>query len=144
LNHAISRSNYVAWTLTTGEFEYKGILVSDWLEFSDETKLRQLLSLLLEVARDPDEWEMDFEEDTGVELKVADYRRNTQFTPELVFEFVGDTTIQMEINLTTERVLIQASERWEVYNLDPWSAAALKAMVMEERGGPVTKPEPRP
>jgi hypothetical protein len=116
-----------------GEFEYDGLLVSDWFEFSDETVLRQLFGLFVEARKEPDYGEMDFDEMTGLDLKLADYRINTGFIPDLLFEFIGDTTLRVEINLRTERMLILTGERWEAYTFDQWSVAALKQLMEAER-----------
>jgi len=104
-----------------GDFEYDGLLVSDWFEFSDETVLRQLFGLFVEARKEPDYWEM------------ADYRRNTGFIPDFLFEWVGDTTLRIEINLRAERMLIQTGERWKAYTFDRWSAAALKKLMTGEQ-----------
>ena len=116
-----------------GEYEYAGLLVRDWLEFSDETVLGQLFGLLVKVAKEPDDWEMEFVLENGSEPKLADYRQNTGFTPELLFEFVGGIPLRVEINLTRDRLLIQAGDRWDCYALDSGSAATLKALALAKQ-----------
>ena len=108
-----------------GDFEYEGLLVSDWLEFADEAMLRRLFGLSVELAGEPDFWEPDFDAKDGHDIMLADYRKDSGFTPEVLLEFFGETTLRVEINLTTERLLIQAGDRWECYGLDKWRAVAL-------------------
>jgi hypothetical protein len=119
-----------------GEYEYEGLLASDRFEFSDEATLEKLFKLLVEVVKVPDNGEMiedflyDFEEP---ELKLADYRKQTGFFPEFIFEFVGEKPLRMEINLTKGRLLIQAGDQWDGYEIDRRSAAALRELLLADR-----------
>jgi len=116
-----------------GDFTYEGVLVSDRLEFSDEPGLQQLFGLMVRLAKEPEDyWDPGFEW-KDPDLKLTEYRDQTQFTPELVLEFVGETTVRLEINLTTKRLLVQSGERWEMYDLDQKSAAALKEVLTAEQ-----------
>lgn len=116
-----------------GDLEYDGLLVSDWFEFSDEAMLKNLFGLLVEVIDGPDYGELDFYLDGTLDLKLSDYRKNTGFNPELVFEFIGDTPLRIEVSLTAKRLVIQAGEKWDFYCLDQWSAAALKDILTTEQ-----------
>ncbi len=117
-----------------GDFIYEGLLVSDRLEFSDEPTLQQVFGLLAETAEEPEsDWAWYFEGWDDPELKLVEYRNKTRFTPELLLEFVGETTVRIELNLTTRRLLVQTGERWEMYTLDQRSGAALQNLVTAEQ-----------
>lgn len=119
-----------------GEYEYEGLLISDRLEFSDEATLEKLFRLMAEVVKAPADEEMIEElldDETEPELKLADYRKNTGFSPEFIFEFTGETPLRMEINLTRGRLLIQAGEQWDGYEIDQQSAVALRTLLWAER-----------
>ena len=119
-----------------GDYEYAGWLVTDRFEFSDEPTLKRIFQLLVEAVASPD-YDAMFEElendSNGTELKLADYRKQTGFVPEMVFELVGEKTLRMEINLTRGRLLIQTGEKWDGYMLDRWSGADLRALLSAER-----------
>lgn len=120
-----------------GEYEHEGLLISDRFEFSDEATLEKLFKLMVEVVKVPADGEMieEFRDDElEPELKLADYRKNTRFFPEFIFEFAGEKPLRMEINLTRGRLLIQAGEQWDGYEIDNLSAQALRALLMAERG----------
>ena len=112
-----------------GDLEFEGRLISDRAELSTEAELKRLFELLVRAAKEPDDWEMKFHVENGLEPKLSDFRNETCFTPELLFEFVGETVVRIEINLTIERLLIQAGDRWEYYTLDWRSAAVLSKII---------------
>lgn len=118
-----------------GAFEYAGLLVSDWLEISEEASLRRLFALLIEVVGESTTANND--EGGLLELdeafSLADYRKDYDFRPELVLEFVGASPLIVELDLTKQRLLIQVNDRWDVLVLDPWSATALGALIVTER-----------
>ncbi len=116
-----------------GDLEYEGRLISDRVELSTEAELKQLFELLVRAAKEPDDWEMEFYVENGLEPKLSDFRNESCFIPELLFEFVGETVVRIEINLTTERLLIQAGDRWECYTLDWRCATALSKIIGTEQ-----------
>jgi len=118
-----------------GEYVYEGLLVSDWIEFFDETLLRQLFAVLVETPNGPDE-EMEYYEWDNEALKLAELRKGTGFFPELVIEFIGEAPLAIEINLTRGRMLIQAGDKWDFYSVDRLSAAALRTMLVAEQTKP--------
>ena len=96
-----------------GDFESEGQLVIDWFEIANEPQLKQLFDQLVRIAKEPNDWERGYNYFNSLDPKLADFRNSMGFTPELLFEFVGDVSIKIEINVTTERVLIQSGDRWE-------------------------------
>lgn len=121
-----------------GEYEYEGLLASDRFEFIDETTLEKLFKLLVEVVKVPGNEEMieEFFDDEGdPELNLADYRKSTGFFPEFMFEFVGEKPFRVEINLTRGRLLMQAGDKWDGYEVDGRSAWALRTLLIAQREG---------
>ena len=122
-----------------GEYEYAGLLASDRFEFTEEKTLERIFQLLTEVARprNLDEYEyreIDDLEFEDADLKLADYRKLVGFVPELLFEFSGEKILRVEINLTSGQLLIQAEEKWDAFEIDRPSAAALRALLWAQRG----------
>ena len=117
-----------------GGFVYEGLLVSHRFEFSDEAVLQKIFKLLVEAAKEPDDWdELVLDDWEGQEQKLADYRKTTGFTPEFVFEFVGANTLRIEFNPTRGRLLIVGGEKWDGYSLDQESAAELRGILEVEK-----------
>jgi len=109
-----------------GDYVYESVLIADRMEFSDEDSLRHIFILTVEAAAMVDDiWPFWLDERPS-EVTLVDFRKETGFNPELLIEFVGETNVRIEINLTMQRVLILSGDRWESYALDPGSAAALQ------------------
>ena len=119
-----------------GDYEYAGLLVPAWIEFSDETVLREIFRTLACLADGPDDLEFAIYEMEDPELKLSDYRRATGFIPELLIEFVGGMDLRIELNFTQGRMLIQANTRWDFYNLNQHQAALLRTTVATRKNVP--------
>lgn len=110
-----------------GRWVQDGVLVTDRIVVTDETELRRLFTLLIETMGEPDDlFDECWPEDPGSWASVGDFRRQAKFAPEMIFEFVGESPLRIEICLWQKRVLMQMGERWEIYALDRWSAGALR------------------
>lgn len=113
-----------------GSWVQDGLLVTERMEFTDEATLRQVFALLVEAIGEPDDEPYDWWlEAPGPKMSPADFRQHSGFVPELSFEFVGEVPLRVEFNLRQRRLLIQAADRWGVYALDRWSAAALRDLL---------------
>jgi hypothetical protein len=116
-----------------GSWVQDGVLVTDRIEITSETALREVFGLLVEAIGDSEEdsdcWVGELPSGTS----PGDYRRSGRFVPEMSFEFVGDVPLRVELNLRQERLLIQAGDKWEVRVLDRWSGAALRRLLAAPR-----------
>jgi len=119
-----------------GDFEYAGLLVPAWIEFSDEATLQKIFQTLARLADGPDATDFAIYEMEDPELKLADYRSGSMFTPELLVEFVGGTNLRIELNFTQGRMLVQADDRWDFYHLNQPQAYLLRKIVMAESNKP--------
>jgi hypothetical protein len=119
-----------------GSWLQDGVLVTERVEITGESEIRQVFALLVEAIEGPDETFDYLGEEPSSGTSLADYRRNTGFVPEVTFEFVGATSLRAELSLKQGRLLLQAGDRWEVYALDRWSGAALKQLLSAPRAVP--------
>jgi hypothetical protein len=112
-----------------GSWVRDGILITHRRELTEEMDTQQVFALLVEaIAGHDPETDLWFDE-TGAKPSQAAYLRSTGFMPEMIFEFTGELPLRVGLNTRQGRLLIQAGDRWEVYALDQWSGAALKAVV---------------
>ncbi|HEY4247956.1 MAG TPA: hypothetical protein VGM64_13970 [Lacunisphaera sp.] len=112
-----------------GDDEYAGLLVPAWIEFFDEASLRKIFHTLAGVADGPDSSAFAYYEMEDPQMKLAEYRRASGFSPELLVEFVGGTDLRIEVNFTQGRMLIQVDDRWDFYNLDQHQAGCLREII---------------
>ncbi|MEO6992868.1 MAG: hypothetical protein ABI273_04500 [Lacunisphaera sp.] len=119
-----------------GDYEYAGLLVPAWIEFSDETSLRKIFHTLTSLADGPDDIWYDYYEADDSPVKLADYRQTTTFTPELLIEFVGGTNLRVELNFTQGRMLIQVDDRWDSYHLNQHQAGLLRKIIAAGKNNP--------
>jgi len=112
-----------------GDWVDDGVLVTERVEFTDEERIRQVFALLVEAVGDPDVTFDDEIEMSGFQESVANYRQDTGFVPELIFEFAGAVPLRFEINVSQHRLLVQAGDKWGGYTLDRWSATALQELL---------------
>lgn len=95
-------------------------------EISNSGSLRELFSLLAEAIGDPEE-PMDFwVEVPDSTAPMGDYLRDTSFEPELLVEFVGGRPLQVQISWAQRRIMVQAGDYWDGYELDAGAARALQ------------------
>jgi hypothetical protein len=119
-----------------GDYEYAGLLVPAWIEFFDEANLREIFHTLAGVADGPDSSAFAYYEMEDPQMKLADYRRASGFSPELLVEFVGGTDLRIEVNFTQGRMLIQVDNRWDFYNLNQPQAGFLREIITAGENNP--------
>lgn len=109
-----------------GNWTRAGRLVTGRVELTDEPKLRHAFRLLVESlgeADDPDEYWLG---DVPPETTLNDYRRDTDFRPDMFVIFSGTDPLYVELSLSQMRMLVRAGDNWEAYGLDRWGVDALK------------------
>ena len=119
-----------------GDYEYAGLLVPAWIEFSDETSLRAIFHTLASLADGPDDFRFAYYEMEDPQMKLADFRHTSGFTSELLLEFVGGTNLRIELNFTQGRMLIQVDNRWDFYHLNQHQAGLLREIVAARKSNP--------
>jgi hypothetical protein len=112
-----------------GEWVYEGVLVAGRTDFTDETVLRHVFTLVMETVAGPEDLLEYWTGELDAVNSIRDYRKTTGFVPEMTFEFVGVVPVRVELNTAQERVLIQAGDKWGGYLLDRGSAAALRELL---------------
>ena len=109
-----------------GDWVEDGVLVRARHEFADEDRMRQLFALLAEsVTGSEDEDNLPWLGEAALDESAGDYRREAGFVSEWSIEFVGEVPLRLEFDLEARRLLVEAGDRWDSYELDRPRADAL-------------------
>ena len=89
--------------------------------------LFQLLAQCVTAPQDTDEYWID---ETAFDESAADYRHDAGFASEWTIEFVGDVPLRLDLDARGSRLLLEAGDRWDSYELDPTRLRQLQELLV--------------
>jgi hypothetical protein len=110
-----------------GDWVQDGFMVHRREDLSED-RLRALFALLAECVTAPQE-EVYWFDEREPEESAAGYRREAQFASEWTIEFIGGAPLRLDLDPRDNRLLVEAGDRWDSYELDATRARQLQEML---------------
>ncbi len=112
-----------------GDWVQDGVMVRTREDVFDEDRMRALFTLLTECVAAPQDDGGDWLDETALEESLAAYRETAQFSSEWTIEFIGGSPLRVELDARDHRLLVEAGDDWDTYELDATRARQLTELL---------------
>ena len=116
-----------------GDWVQDGFLVRAREDVSGENRMRDLFLLLAQCVTAPQDTDEYWINETAFDESAADYRHDAGFASEWTIEFVGEAPLRLDLDARGGRLLLEAGDRWDSYELDATRARQLQELLASNR-----------